>query len=95
MQLGQLGSKKLFVFLAALLLLAGFLTVFLHHHEDGYHFHDCSVCQFVGGLKAVALFLIVFAFFADKTKFFAISPIRFNPFSFERRLQSRAPPVLS
>lgn len=93
--MGHSRFKKFYILLAALLLLAGFVTAFLHHHEDGYHFQDCSVCQFVGSLKILALFLLVFVFRAGKIKFLAIPSFSFIPFFFDNRLKTRAPPALS
>lgn len=88
-------KKNLWIFITALVLLAGLCLAFFHHHGHGEDDHDCSVCHFV---RQIAVFLIaaVILLQNSSTREFFFS--RFESLiSFLRffRHSSRAPPLLA
>jgi len=79
----------------ALCILSSFAFIFFHHHADGDHPHDCTVCHFVQQIFAAffaALLVLIFALLETKNFFVLVQ--RFKSLLLFSSLQGRAPPSL-
>ncbi len=87
-------SKKAFVILAALVLLAAFgLALFHTHSGDGGHY-DCPVCRLVQVFGLLFAFAVI-AFMGGQIKareFLPVSHFSFQPLFLTSKLRDRSPP---
>lgn len=88
-----LRSKKVFVLLAALLLLAAFGLALLHTHADDGH-DGCPVCRLVQVFGLLFAFAVI-ALMGDQAKarkFLPVSCFSFQPLFLTSKLRDRSPP---
>jgi len=87
--------RKLLFVLIALILLASFTSVLIHHHDDGEEHSDCAVCHLAKIVTGILILASIFvgAIFSSK-RFNVLKSQFFNSLQLVSQLQSRAPPVL-
>ena len=86
-------GKPIWVVLVTVLILASFIGILFHYHEDGKTDHDCAICRFVR-LFALAATSIVLALLANPaSRRFVSSEVAFQTALLVSPLKARAPPI--